>query len=821
MAHHVFISFSFKDQDKANKLYDLLTESGISCWICQKGDHEGNRIPLGEDIDEAIYNAITDTQLFVLLQTDHSVLSAEVFKEFMDARHLQKKIVRFRADDSELPDALLRMVPGKRYFDGRKPELEERIAEFAAELQTALDKIAPATDPTFGCLVSSHIKYGYIFFGRDSELKTLEEAFAEQDVVFLHGIGGIGKSELAAQYWRAHKEQYTTVVFARYEDDLAALLADDHVFRVQGVARKTKADNTPQTDLEYAREKLQIMKQHADGHTLIILDNFDVQSDPLLGELADVRDSYRLLVTTRYAPESGRYCVVPVGEIADEDLKKMFIAYADPVSTPISEDDPGFAELFELTDRHTLTLELIAKYMDEKGMWELGEMLELLRESGVNALADSDSVDRYEIIKNMVRLASLSEEERTFLRCLAMMPPSGVNVKLFRKWCGKLYNVYSRLAKLSLIKLNGASRTIALHPIIREVVREELKPSYSACREVLDRAALIGEDAIPIMWAYPYEEKKMYLDVYRNLVQELGQVNSDNYPLFSNMSIMFNYIGGYAEAMALHDRIYRYTCQAYGEYSKESMLVVNRIGWKNSNFMRYDIAIEYYKKVADWFIAHPDYRSREAQSSILTCSDVYSLLYKQTGDRSYFDLARQYIDAFLAYGEKMFEVAADESEEFRVHLKYQNDTIVRILLKLALAEGQYEQAEQYVEKLDAVIRGLAAWEKKDVVSDFATVERHAGELRLLQGRYREAAEHFKRACEVHMQFFSTKNARILPTMEKLAQCHLALQEYDEAQNYITQATEIARAIYTADHPFLAQMQALQAEANANANANAV
>ncbi len=63
------------------------------------------------------------------------------------------------------------------------------------------------------------------------------------------------------------------MIFARYDNTLASLIADDRVFSVLGLQRKTKADNTTQDDLEYAMEKLNILSSVVDLHTLIIIDN--------------------------------------------------------------------------------------------------------------------------------------------------------------------------------------------------------------------------------------------------------------------------------------------------------------------------------------------------------------------------------------------------------------------------------------------------------------------------------------------------------------------------------------------------------------------
>ena len=46
------------------------------------------------------------------------------------------------------------------------------------------------------------------FCGRDTELEELHEALISNDKIFLYGIAGIGKSELAKAYARKYKKTY-------------------------------------------------------------------------------------------------------------------------------------------------------------------------------------------------------------------------------------------------------------------------------------------------------------------------------------------------------------------------------------------------------------------------------------------------------------------------------------------------------------------------------------------------------------------------------------------------------------------------------------
>lgn len=51
------------------------------------------------------------------------------------------------------------------------------------------------------------------FCGRDQELSTLHELISENQFIFLQGIAGIGKSELAKAYAKTYRKEYTNIKF--------------------------------------------------------------------------------------------------------------------------------------------------------------------------------------------------------------------------------------------------------------------------------------------------------------------------------------------------------------------------------------------------------------------------------------------------------------------------------------------------------------------------------------------------------------------------------------------------------------------------------
>ena len=786
--HDVFISFSFKNITEAQHIVNGLQQRhGIRCWICTR------EIYGGKYYKEEIEKAIMQSQVVVLVQTKEALASREVPKEIAIAFEENKVIIPFRLDDAKAFGALRYDLSNIDFIDGVKPTLDERIDDLAAAVKRNLSDIQTGETSDFQ-LKSHKLFCNEIFVGRDRTLTELEAAFDERNVVFLYGMGGIGKSEIAKQYAKKRSKHYHTVVFARYDASLAALIADDRAFSVSGLQRKTKADNTMQDDAEYAREKLAVLSSAVDGHTLIVIDNFDVADDPLLQHVTETLPCH-LLFTTRCKPETGRFHTITVRELDDDALRDMMICYADPEENVLSLYDPDFPALFDLTDRHTLTLELIAKRMTEDGIDEVGEMVQLLKAGKLSSLTGDSGLDAYGRIRDLFRLSGLNEQECSFLRCLALMPPDGVLQKLFRQWMGDDFSVRAHLMKLSLIRLDTQTKKLFLHPILREVIINELQPCFGNCRAFIERCAMVDvENASGQMWNFDYTTKKHYLDAYTAILQFMPEVTQNNYLVFQNMLVLFNYVGDVSETMVHHHRLLSFITARFGENSLEAAYRRYNMGWKYSNAQMFEQAASYLQQASDCILAAKDVYTHEDQFCLNTCSHAFAYLSQRTGDPQHFETAKVYL-------QKCLEIADERFKAYSLQHTY---------FKYCCMTGDYQQAavhaQAYHRYCEEHIKGSAAYR-----IDHSYALYHSATILANTGREKEAIPVLEQTIAEYREFFSTKNARIVDMYELLVKCYQAAGTKSEVLACAEVAVGIAQILYTQDHPQLRRLKAIYEE----------
>lgn len=202
------------------------------------------------------------------------------------------------------------------------------------------------------------------FCGRDTELERLHELLCSKGKVFVQGIAGIGKSELAKAYAKKYDKEYTNIMYIAYSGDLKNDIvnldfADD-------------VDETETADARFSRHHRHFRKLRADS--LLIIDNFNTVTDK--DSILDVILKYhcRILFTTRSRFDN--YTSMNLEEIADTEVLVGLMAcfYSEA-----EKNRPVLEQIIETVHSHTLAVELSARLL-ESGIMEPLLLLKKLKE---------------------------------------------------------------------------------------------------------------------------------------------------------------------------------------------------------------------------------------------------------------------------------------------------------------------------------------------------------------------------------------------------------------------------------------------------------
>lgn len=497
----VFISYHTQSAgDAVGKICAALEGAGISCWYAPRN--------VGANYAQSIVEAIRGCRVFLLVLNKESNLSAHVLNEINCAfdrfrNHEDITLLPFRIDDCTLSDDVYYYLGRIHIMDGACPPELVRIQELVARVSVILGKetertaVLPAPEglPTsFGTaaarreycqtyrLTGSMVYPDSHFVGRGRELAEIGRSLSGgSNKMFLVGMGGIGKSEIARMYIKQRQADYDVILWVSFTESLEQTLISDYAFPIQGLNRTAFPEDT---DQDYFQRKLRILKEISDRRILIVLDNFDVTEDPQLEAFCG--GPYSVLFTTRYHQESRHFPEVEVREMTDEsELLELFRA-----EYTRNLDEMALAHvktILRQLNGHTLSIRLVASAMQHRRI-QPEKMAELLN-SGAAAMARENTKAADMIfgqLKEVFRLSTLSENEQYLLKNLVLIPLRGIGVETLLDWCGtEDFDVIDELIKKSWVIHNPATDEVHLHPLVADLFQEKLAEDPECCNHLL------------------------------------------------------------------------------------------------------------------------------------------------------------------------------------------------------------------------------------------------------------------------------------------------------------------------------------------------
>ena len=371
------------------------------------------------------------------------------------------------------------------------------------------------------------------FIGRNDEIKKCGRLLASESVVFINGIAGIGKSELAKYYASRNKKKYINIIYLFYSGSLR-----------KDIAAMEFSDDTSDMDEDALFDSHYQLLHSLHQDSLVILDNFNVlpKEDALFKEF--VKNDFELLVTTRC--EIKQYASIKIKEIASEkDLLQLFASHC-PYS---GNDTETVKQIIREVHSHTLTVVLSALSLAAGGL-EPDELLHELKLCGLN-ITDSEDVELYkdgdyhdglmiEHLRILMQISRLNASQSDILKDLSILPISGVYKNYFRNWLQlvSLHDI-NYLARYGFITDDIENKKISLHPLIQEIIYEELKPCISNCQTLVNSLHTIS-----LMHGIEVRKPDNTIQAMISVAENIINDNSACYLLF--LQDMFPYLEKYS-----------------------------------------------------------------------------------------------------------------------------------------------------------------------------------------------------------------------------------------------------------------------------------
>lgn len=459
------------------------------------------------------------------------------------------------------------------------------------------------------------------FVGRDTEIRQIAESLQTNHVLYLTGVGGIGKTMLVKNYIARYRTEYDVIAYLEYDGDIQHTFCDDVQLQISTVSRQ---DGEPLD--EYFARKLKAFKRICGGRrVLFVLDNY---TDRLTKDLSRIIDcGYETIIATRQKPPKNSFAVLEVGAIADTSELFRLVTF-NLERTPTKEERLCFEEIITLIQGHTLVLELIARQI-AAGRLDIHTALDLIRENGFSRFSGEkignikDGEEVYDtlsaIISALFKASAVDNTARLTLKILALLNVRGLETSLVEKFFPTIQ--LETVSKLSAEGWLYDDNRIRLHPVIAETVRNWL---WSA-------------DDVTVM-----DYHKKMIDIYAGMANDVqikeilreADIFRDKHPRHIITALYYDMLGWYYDVLVAG--------AYYPENEEEAELLRNELKTmelaitemeQSSDPRSTAYLTKYYISLASILIrSYPDYYDEAAE----LLDKVYDLIEENTDNHCYY-----------------------------------------------------------------------------------------------------------------------------------------------------------------------------------------
>ena len=551
------------------------------------------------------------------------------------------------------------------------------------------------------------------FLGREEELDELHTMLEENSKVFLYGIAGIGKSELAKAYAKQYKKYYTNILYVEYAGDLH-----------QAVTDMDFTDDLPEDGEEERFRKHNWFLRSLKDDTLLIIDNFNVTAtqDSFLPVVLKYR--CRILFTTRSRFDG--HCILQLKEIREPaslfQLAAAFYSEAEVHQTLVEE-------IIETVHRHTFAVELAAKLL-ENGILPPEHLLEKLREEKaslenedkISAIKDGQNskATYYNHIHTLFSLYSISVEQQEIMRNLCFLPPAGISARIFADWLGLTdLNDINDLIETGFVQAT-TRHTISLHPLIQEIALSETKPSVTACHTLLDSL-----QKICLMHGTEVSYYKKLFQTVGNIMRMMEKDDLTKYLLF--LEDIFPYMEKYR----------------YKKGMKEIICEMKQLLKGNGNGADTDRAL---------LLDYQACMETKPEKAIELEKEALAQIKEITEDNAHLvsnlhaNLGGLYrLNGQAALAKEHMEKGIFLLEQYQ--LLYTNDSIPQINNYAALLT-ELQEPERAMAALQKLVQIIKEY-NSDTCLDYAQVQESMGNICLITANISQSKTHFKKAMKIY------------------------------------------------------------------------
>ena len=431
------------------------------------------------------------------------------------------------------------------------------------------------------------------YYVERKEIKDIAALLDSNEIIFVTGIGGIGKTTLVTRFAKEYADKYF-VSFVTYAGSIRNTITE---LGVRNCDENEWAKMTP--DKRFSAG-LALLKSSTSNHVLIIDNadsgNNDLRSDPDFHYLQEVPT--HIIFTTRNEMEGAG--IIRLDRMSDSDCLKLMKSYLPEYKN--GQYDGTLLDIIEKVDGHTLTCSLLALTLRDSFKLKPADVLSALEKSElddkrwhtVKSEYNLDFIPRTVLahLQTAFNLSELSDEIKKILGCFCLAE-HGLTKEyienLFseeewevileatsRGWLmckderiqeKRYVGLFKDVEDDYLSELVGYSsdpkphiimheKTVyILHPVIRAVclMDENTKPLWKRNKDFIREfpIAFFAEGKEPIWDQYGEKRKQIFRNIER--VDDFSEIENEDVECASLLWLCLRYASSNCPGWTIHD----------------------------------------------------------------------------------------------------------------------------------------------------------------------------------------------------------------------------------------------------------------------------
>lgn len=666
------------------------------------------------------------------------------------------------------------------------------------------------------------------FLGRESVMSTINDDLQqESNIILIHGMGGIGKSELCRKLFMDYSaitgtNHYKKIGWITYNDSLRSSFYNRFT---EINSKNISIDDYWETAVNYLnREGRQL---------LLIIDDANTLNYMEVSELSKL--GCKVLITSR--EKYDKIPVINLDSLGLEDCRKLYRKHSeDDISSNETID-----QIIERAARHTLSIELLAKTQYSAGIsaqelyeeilksgFDLSEILEEVTYQHNPEQRSEETINR-RFIEHMGKIFDISKikgrsGELHILQQISLLAPNVmIPINLIKKWLDleTLNDLNALVYKGWLNKRTKGTQFIIMHSVIASVVQHMVMPEYQMVDTLVGNVSIdlrvkteeIFTDKLDLLahaesikqavsihmvsmhtenyarllrnigFMY-YEQRRfgqaleLYYDALEIRREVLGEIHADIADIYNCVGHVYYLQEEYEQALDLYRKALKIRKHTLGINHPATADAYNNVGLIYARSREYEKALKLYKKALEirekvWGNIHPD-----TAASLVNIAHIYCEVGKY--------------EKALEMGLKALEIAKKTLGEFHPDITY----AYHLIAKVYKEQGEYEQALKIQYKTLEIKERTLGKEHLDIAISYANI----ANIYLEQGEDRKALELYHRVVGIVEKQELGKN-RITAAFYygKIADIYLNQGENRKALEMFEKALKISREVYGEEH----------------------